>query len=268
MNDYKILEGRTTTPPPPNFKGFSAPFGWVGGKSRLAKDIITFMPRHECYVEVFGGALSVLYRKEPSKIEIVNDINGELINLHRVIKTRPLSLAYELNNMPKSREIFYDIKVGNIEPRNNIQRAAFYFYSIALSFGKKGEHFAMAKDNSGKNIYMDFNVYSKRLKRVIIENLSFDKLISNYDRKEALFYADPPYVGTESYYKSEFGLKEHERLAGILSRIDGKFMLSYNDCKLVRELYKGYKMIELNVTYSLNARSKNRAKKELLIMNF
>ena len=58
-----------------------APFGWVGGKSRLAKDIVDLIPSHSIYIEVFGGALSVLYAKKPSKLEVVNDINSELVNL-------------------------------------------------------------------------------------------------------------------------------------------------------------------------------------------
>ncbi|EAI8860098.1 DNA adenine methylase, partial [Campylobacter fetus] len=104
-----------------------APFGWVGGKALLAKEIIPLMPEHSRYVEVFGGALSVFYQKEPSKIEIVNDINSDLINLHRIIRNRPASLQAELNSLFRSRELFFDIKNGKIKPKNDIQKAAFYF---------------------------------------------------------------------------------------------------------------------------------------------
>lgn len=70
-----------------------APFWWVGGKSKLAKDIVDLIPQdHRKYVEVFGGALSVLYAKEKSKLEVVNDINSELVNLHRAIRTNPQTL--------------------------------------------------------------------------------------------------------------------------------------------------------------------------------
>ncbi|QKF64546.1 DNA adenine methylase [Campylobacter corcagiensis] len=246
-----------------------APFGWIGGKSRLARDIVTLMPNHTSYIEVFGGALSVFYAKEKSKIEIINDINSELINLHRVIKSNPQSLAIELNSMLKSREIFEDIKFKRVKPKNNIQKAAFYFYLISLSFGSKKEHFAMCKKNrSAKNIYRDFNAYSKRLKHAVIENLSYEKLIKEHDYKDALFYLDPPYAGTESYYKTGFNINNHKNLADILKKISGKFMLSYNDCEVVRDLYKNFNIKELKTTYSLNANSKNRTTSELLIMNF
>ncbi|EBD1800186.1 DNA adenine methylase, partial [Campylobacter coli] len=62
-----------------------APFAWVGGKNYLAKEIIALMPEHKSYIEVFGGALSVFYQKSASKIEVINDINDELINLHLCI---------------------------------------------------------------------------------------------------------------------------------------------------------------------------------------
>lgn len=232
------------------FKGLRAPFGWVGGKSKLAASIADLLPPHLRYVEVFGGALSVLYHKTPSKIEIVNDVNSELINLHRIIRTAPQSLQACLNALPRSREIFYDIKFGRAKPRNNVERAAFYFYLIGLSFGSKGEHFAMPRGRATKNIYRDFSVHSRRLRHVVIENMSYERLIATYDAPETLFYLDPPYIGTESYYKSEFD--EHEKLAEILRGVRGKFVLSYNDCELARELYKGFEIKPVSVRYTLN----------------
>lgn len=246
-----------------------APFGWVGGKSKLAKDIILLMPEHIKYVEVFGGALSVFYQKEPSKVEIVNDINSDLINLHRIIRTKPQSLSAELNTMLRSRELFYLVKQGKIKPRSNIEAAAFYFYLLSTSFGSKGDNFAMTKDRTHKNIYRDFIAHSKRLKRALIENLSYEKLIKEYDSKDTLFYLDPPYVGTENYYKmiNGFTMKDHENLADILKGIKGKFMLSYNDCEVVRDLYKDFNFKELAVNYSLNGKHREKGS-ELLIMNY
>ena len=222
-----------------------APFGWVGGKTQLARDIIDLIPQeHKTYIEVFGGAGSVLYQKEPSKLEVFNDINSELINLHRAIRNSPQSLSIYLNDLLISREIFNDIKSKHIRGRNNIEKAAFYFYQLTQSFGSKGDNFAMAAKSGRKpkNIYRNFKLISERLKGVTIENMSFNKLIPLYDKDDAFFYVDPPYVSTESYYKNigEFGIKEHEELADLLSKIKGKFLLSYNDSVIVRELYKGF----------------------------
>jgi DNA adenine methylase len=253
-----------------------APFGWVGGKTKLASDIIDLIPQnHNIYIEVFGGAASVLYSKESSKLEVLNDINSELINLHRAIRNNPQTLSMFLNNLFISREIFNDIKTKKLKPKNNIERAAFYFYQLTQSFGSKGDNFAMASKSGRKpkNIYKDFKKISDRLKSVTIENMSFSKLIPLYDKEDAFFYIDPPYVSTESYYKNTggFGIKEHEQLAELLSKVKGKFLLSYNDSVIVRELYKGFNIRttkEIEYTLGKNMHGKNKSVREVFITNY
>jgi len=253
-----------------------APFGWVGGKSRLAADIIDLIPEnHSKYIEVFGGGLSVFYAKEKSKLEIVNDINGQLVNLHRAIRTNPETLSYYLNNLLISREIFNAIYKGYMEPRNNIEAAAFYLYLITQSFGSKGESFAMSAKSGRKpkDIYKSYSKWSKRLKGVTIENMSFNKLIPLYDKEDAFFYVDPPYVATESYYKNTggFGIKEHEELADLLSNVKGRFLLSYNDCQLVRELYRDFNIRttkEIDYTLGSNMHKRDKKVREVFITNY
>lgn len=253
-----------------------APFGWVGGKTKLASDIIDLIPQdHNIYIEVFGGAGSVLYQKEPSKLEVFNDINSELINLHRAIRNNPQSLSMYLNDLFISREIFDDIKKRKLKPKNNIEAAAFYFYQLVQSFGSKGDNFAMAAKSGRKpkNIYRDFKKISNRLKGVTIENMSFSKLIPLYDKEDAFFYIDPPYVSTESYYKNTggFGIKEHEQLAQLLSKVKGRFLLSYNDSIVVRELYKGFNIRSTKeVKYMLgsNMHKQRKVVNELFITNY
>jgi DNA adenine methylase len=249
-----------------------AAFGWVGGKSKLADTIIAEFTKHKTYVEVFGGALNILYKKERSAIEIVNDIYEELINLHLCIKHRPQSLRAYLNSMLVSRDVFTLLRNDKLKPRNDIERAAFYYYRTVLSFGSKGDNFAMPKKRRAlRNIYGSFKPFFNRLKGVCIENLDFEKLIQSYDADTTLFYADPPYVGTERHYKSSmkggFNIRDHERLAAELKAIKGKFVLSYNICDVVKDLYKGCNLREIDVTYRLNA-AKIVNTKELIIKNF
>ncbi len=108
---------------------------------------------------------------------------------------------------------------------------------------------------------------------IIIENKSFQTLIPLYDKEEAFFYVDPPYVSTESYYKNTggFGKKEHEELAALLSKVKGKFLLSYNDCELVRELYKDFNIRttkEIPYTLGANMHKKRKSVKEVFITNY
>jgi len=255
-----------------NYNPKKAAFGWAGGKSLLANAIIAEFPEHKTYVEVFAGALNILYRKERSKVEVVNDIYGELINLHLTIKRRPQTLSYYLHNMLISREIFIRLCKKSLTPRNDIERAAFYYYRNQLSYCNLGATFKAAKRHKPtKSIYRSFQLWSNRLKGVYIEKLDFQRLIETYDSEETLFYLDPPYFGTEKYYESckqgGFTIAEHERLANTLKSVKGKFVLSYNNCEVVRNLYKSYNFKELKTSYGLHARERIKAV-ELLITNF
>ena len=204
----------------------------------------------------------------------MNDYNSDLINLHRAIRTNPQTLSLYLNNLFISRELFSDIKHNHLKPRNNIEKAAFFFYQLTQSFGSKGDNFAMsAKSRKPKNIYKEFSKWSKRLKFVTIENMDFEKLIKEYDREEAFFYCDPPYVETESYYKNKktFGKDDHIRLFETLKNIKGKFLVSYNNHPFIKELYKDYKIIlsnEIRYTLGSNVHRNKKEIREIFIMNY
>lgn len=206
--------------------------------------------------------------------EVVNDYNSDLINLHRCIRTNPLLLHKYINELFISRELFGNIKHKMMKPRDHVEKGAFYFYQLQMSFGSKGDNFAMAcKSRKPKNIYKDFTKWSERLKMVTIENMDFEKLIVNYDREDAFLYLDPPYVGTESYYKNNktFDLDDHKRLYKALKSVKGKFLLSYNDCPFVRDLYKDFKIVEsdkFEYTLGKNVHNRKKAVSELFIMNY
>ncbi len=140
------------------------------------------------------------------------------------------------------------MKLRRFKPRNDIERAGVYYYLLSQSFGSIGSTFAMQTKGGRKpkDIYRSFYKWSKRLRFTTIENMSFEKLIKTYDREEALFYCDPPYYMTEKYYKNTggFGEVEHRLLAETLRDIKGKFLISYNDCEFIRELYKDFKIIK------------------------
>ena len=109
----------------------------------------------------------------------------------------------------------------------------------------------------------------ERLRGVNIENKDFADLIKVYDRPTALFYLDPPYVNTEKYYDSPFCAQDHQRLREVLGHIKGRFILSYNDHPLVRELYADYRIEEITRTSTLAGKGNNQTQyAELIIRNF
>lgn len=107
-----------------------SPFKWVGGKSRLRKTIIAMLPPHECYVEVFAGAAWVLFGKQPSKVEVLNDIDGEVINFFRVVKEQPEDLIASFEWDLVSREEFERLRDLDPKTLDPVARAHRFYYLI------------------------------------------------------------------------------------------------------------------------------------------
>lgn len=241
---------------------------WIGGKKLLRKQIVEQFPESfERYIEVFGGAGWVLFYKDKhAKMEVFNDANSELINLYRCIKYHPEELQKQLDRTLHSREIFMDFRDMTINHLTDIQRAVRYFILIKESFGSTMSSFRTAPFNLQKGID-SFSEIHDRLKNVIIENLDFERLIRTYDREKTVFYLDPPYYGTEKYYEEHFPKSDHERLKSVLDEIKGKFVLSYNDCPYIRDLYHEYQIQSVTRTNSLSC-SNRTGYKELIIKKY
>lgn len=240
-------------------------FPWIGGKSQLAKQIVSKIPDNiGRYVEVFGGGGSVLFKREPQKsqLEVYNDVNSNLVNLFRCVKYHREELQRELSLYLNSREMFLDIrdrlKCGGF---TDIQRAAMFYLEVRLSFGADCDSFGCNRKSFGVD-YLE--KIEERLRAVVIENKDFDNLIKVYDRPNALFYCDPPYHNTEKYYAAEFKNEDHERLKQRLSGISGLFLLSYNDDEYIRDLYKDFNIQTAERNNGLNA----KPFKELIITNY
>lgn len=244
---------------------------WVGGKRLLRKEIIKRLPKEniEKYVEPFGGAAWVLFGKEPHKKEIYNDINGELVNLFRMVKYHPEALQKELDLTLNSRELFFQCKNLNIDGMTELQRAARMYFLIRASYGAKVDTFGVGfKDVSAVKNLQEVH---KRLSRVLIENKSFEKILKNHDSERTVFYLDPPYHGTEGFYSIEggFGEDEHRKLAEILRSLKGKWILSYNDDIFIRDLYDGFRIEEVERLNNMGAASGGeKIFKELIIRNY
>lgn len=245
---------------------------WIGGKKYLrAKICEEFPQKYGKYIEVFGGAGWVLFNEERNgKMEIFNDYNSELINLYRCMKYHAGELKRELQYMLNSRELFQDfMEQYRTKGLTDIQRAARYFMIIKTSYGAKLTTFGCVKRNI-ENMTVMFDEIQKRLSNVVIENEDFEKLIKMKDNENTFFYLDPPYFGTEKYYKNvDFSKEDHIRLYEVLKNIKGKFLLSYNDCEYIRELYKNFNIEEFERFSNLTSIADERKKfNEILIKNY
>lgn len=238
---------------------------WIGGKTLLAKKIVSLFPdKVDRYIEVFGGGGSVLFYGDEKRalLEVYNDLNGDLVNLFRCAKYHCSELQREISGYFNARETFEDLKERlQIRGFTDIQRAAMFYVLVKISYGADGRTFGCNK----KNLTTDYlDKISLRLQSVIIENKDFENLIHVYDRPGALFYCDPPYYKAEQYYDVAFSAEDHQRLKQCLNGIKGRFILSYNDSEFIRELYRDFEIIPVERPHNLS----NGIYKELIIKNF
>ena len=215
---------------------------WIGGKKALRDEIISRFPTgYKRYIEVFGGGGWVLFHKAPGNdFEVYNDRNPNLVNLYRCVRDHPDELISELTYALNSRTDFDYIRKVMKTPTEipDVKRAAYFYQLIRYSYASGLDSYASQPHSMWNNFPLITNACA-RLQKVVIENKDFEKLIDQYDRPESLFYCDPPYFETEDYYEDVgFTKADHIRLADRLSSIEGKYLLSYNDCPEIRELYE------------------------------
>ena len=242
----------------------------VGGKSKLRNTIIEMIPRHTCYVELFFGAGWVYFGKEESKVEVINDIDSELVNLFKTIKYHSPEIERLLQYEFSGRDIFEEYKNCSIEYLTEIHRAIRFLYLITQSFAGKGKVYGYGTTKKpSQHIFKEvLGEIRERLKNTYVENLSFEKIIDKYDREHSFFFCDPPYFET-SGYDNKFGEDEHIMLLDKLKNLKGKFLLTINDHPKVREWYKDFNIKEVEVNYSVSKDEKGRGKyKELIITNY
>ena len=236
----------------------------------MRKQILKEFPQEmACYVEVFGGAAWILFAKERhAEVEVYNDVNHNLVNMFRCVKYHADALYEELKWVFVSREQFEQAKEDVNNPNlTDIQRAAGFFILVKCSFGAKMQDFS-GKRVSFSSTVENLELFRERLKSTVIEQLDFEKLIALYDREGTLFYADPPYYEAEGYYAEEFLTSDHIRLKESLEKVQGKFILTYNDCPFIRELYSEYCIIPIERQSNITAPTVKKMYKEIIIKNF
>lgn len=244
---------------------------WIGGKRRLADDIFKRFPAHTCYVEAFAGAAAMYFLKHPSEVEVINDINGELTNLYRVIKCHLEEFVRQFKWALSSRQVYEWEQAKPPETMTDIQRAARFFYLQKLAFGGKveGQAFGTATTTAPRlnllRIEEDLSQAHLRLQSTYVENLPWERVVEKYDRAHTLFYMDPPYWETEGY-GVDFELEEYFRMGELARTIAGSMVISVNDHPEMRRAFDGLHMETLQINYTVGGGTGNQAQ-ELLIWN-
>jgi DNA adenine methylase len=251
-----------------------SPIAWLGGKSKLADRIVAALPPHEAYCEPFAGGAWVLFRKPESKVEILNDLNSDLVNLYRCVKHHLSELVTQFKWMLVAREEFDRFLATPADTLTDIQRAARFYYLNKTSFGARMARptFGVAATQRPRlnllRIEEELSEAHLRLSRVFIECRPYSDIITRFDRPTTLFYVDPPYWDCETDYgPGMFSKDDFVRLADQLSKVAGRFIMSMNDTPQIRDLFSSFRIEVVPTRYSISAGG-NSAVNELLIRNF
>jgi DNA adenine methylase len=214
---------------------------WPGGKTRMLKKILPLIPPHVCYCEPFAGGLAVLLAKERSSVEVINDMNGTLVALYRNLQFHLPALISELDWMFSSRQNLHDFiaQPGITE----LQRAARFLLVNRTSFGGNMHSFAVAKTRGGGAAY-DRALTNKllqsahrRLDRVVIEHLPYERCFANYDSKDSFFFLDPPYLNAATAAYKGWTPQEMRAFRRRVGKIKGNWLVTVDDSPLNRELF-------------------------------
>lgn len=241
---------------------------YLGGKSRVAAKLIARFPAHRCYAEVFAGGLSVLLRKPPSPVEVVNDFDSELIHLYKMVKFRLGEFLDGVDRIPISRELFEDWLHQDPTYLNDVYRAVRKLYIIRLSFGAQAETFGVDPSAPRRlDVRLWIEQWWERTCRVTFECLDAVHFIARYDRPDTFFYIDPPYLGKDWYTQKFGGAERHTALRDQLAVCRGTWLFSHHDTPEIRALYRAFNIAKLPVPYSI-AKGIKQVSKELIISNY
>lgn len=282
------------------------PVSWIGNKSSILHILYALFPlNYNRFIDVFGGSGSVLLGKpQIDAFEVYNDFDRNLANLFHCMKERTMAVIRELGFCHlNSREDFIAIRQFFADERfddkyieeeihltkimlplpeaaelneirtlitedYDVRRAAMFLKLLRYSYSSSGKSYASQPFDIRK-LFTLIDQLKSRMANVVVENQDFETLIKHYDRPDAFFYLDPPYFSTEDMYEVEFGWDDHVRLRDTLKNINGKFLLSYNDCSEIRELYDGYSLFDFSRIHSMAQRYEaGKEFPELLIGNY
>lgn len=212
-----------------HYESLKAPFVWVGGKGRSLDKILPHLPHRARYVEPFGGSMTVLLGRSPSKIEVYNDRYSGLVDFYRCLRDPALlnRLIERLEMTCHSREMF-DLMKEERDSTDPIIRAAAWYYIQETSFGGVGRNYGRAIGSPGfagklKNKLPLFPAIHERIQNVQIENLDWRPILKDWDSEDTVFYIDPPYTGTDNsmYKDSNWQFKDLVELLNTIFNLEG-----------------------------------------------
>lgn len=250
---------------------------YVGGKRNLARRLVPLIQSvpHHLYAEAFVGMGGIFLKRElVPRAEVINDASRDVATLFRVLQRHYAFFLDMLRFKLTSRAEFERLADTDPDTLTDLERAARFLYLQRLSYGGKVDGRSFGVDTMGParfdvtRLGPILEALHERLAGVVIECLPFERFIPTYDRDGVLFYLDPPYYGTEGYYRKDlFSKSDFERLAELLGGIKGRFIMSINDHPKVRHVFRAFAIGEVATTYTAAGKGHSVEAAELVITN-
>jgi DNA adenine methylase len=248
---------------------------YLGGKRNLAARVAAVLAgvAHDTYVEPFVGMGGVFFRRDRRpRAEVINDASRDVATLFRVLQRHYVPLMDLLRWQVTSRAEFERLRAAEPDTLTDLERAARFLYLQRLAFGGKvrGRTFGVAPDRPARfdvtQLAALLDDAHARLASVVIECLPYQECLRRYDRSGTLFYLDPPYEGCEGDYGPAFSPADWPCLAGLLSSLRGRFVMSINDTPMIRDVFGRFEMTEVETTYTIGlGEGARRRRGELII---
>ena len=213
----------------------------------------------------------MFFMRPPADVEVLNDVNGELVNLYRIVKNHLEEFVRQFKWALSSREVFKWLQDTPPETLTDIQRAARFFYLQQHAFGGKvqGQTWGTATTAPPVNLLRieeNLSAAHLRLSGAYIENLDWAKCVERYDRPHSFFYLDPPYWQTEGYGVG-FGFEQYEKMAELMATMKGKAILSINDHPDIRRVFSRFETDRTEINYTVGGGA-GVARNELIIYSW
>ncbi len=256
------------------------PISYYGGKQKLASSILKFIPTHTLYCEPFLGGAAIFFAKEPSKVEVINDTNRELINFYKVVKEDFVSLEKEIRISLHSRDLHRKAGViyNNPDMFSEIKRAWAVWVLSSQSFcamldgtfgyDKTGNTTTKKINNNKERFTEEMAI---RLQNVQVECADALYIVKSRDHEDAFFYCDPPYFNSDCGHYDGYSQQDFENLLQSLSEIKGKFLLSSYPSPVLQAYVKKHNWHMWSVEQGVSVNSKSgylKRKVEVLTANY
>ena len=236
------------------------PFCRIGSKKPLSEKIRNMIPPHQIYVEPFVGSGAIYWDKEPSKKEILNDLDTQLINNYRLLKkTKTRNFKTDLDTIQEIQDHV------NKPARTDGDKLMKEIAISCNTFGNTGRGKIYKESNPYKKL-RNIDEYQERMKDTTLLNQDYKSVIKKYDSPSTFFFLDPPYESSEKLYKD--GGFNFAELNNVLEGIKGKFLLTLNDSRNIRNIFRNFKIMGIKVKGQGHTGIGVGTRKELIIKNY